>query len=112
MLLKFFARAEHLQPWPDSHHYGQARRYIGWQWIAPDPAKPESTAKYVAKKDGDVVDTEVQSDAHVELIKRLCAKGAFYAADKPTADACGVELLKLDFNEAGFVPSKPKTSKE
>jgi hypothetical protein len=105
MLLKFFARPEHLQPWPNSHSYGQPRRYIGWQWLPANEAKGVA-ARYEPKRDGDTVDTAVTSDADVEHIKRLCTKGAYWAADAATAAACGVALTKLEFSDAGFLPVK------
>ncbi len=111
MQLKFYARPLHTQPWPDSHHYGQPRRYIGWQWLAPDAEKGLS-ARYEPKKDGDVVDTDTTPSAHVEHIKKCCREGAFYAADEATATACGVPFEKLSFSPAGFVPQPAKPSKE
>lgn len=102
MLLKFLARPLHLQPWPNSHHYGQPRRYIGWQWLAADPAK-NLPARYEPKRDGDVVDTDVTSAADVDQLAKCCRDGAFYAADEVTATACGIAFAKYEFSEAGFV---------
>lgn len=115
MQLKFYARPEHLQPWPMSHHYGQPRRYIGWRWIAPDPNVEGSTARYEANKDGDVVDEAVQPLGHVLDIKKACQQGSIIAADEATAKACGVPYVEHVFGEAGFTPKasakKPSTPK-
>ncbi len=113
MLLKFYARPEHMQPWPNSHHYGQPRLYIGWQWVAGDEVKG-LPASYVAKREGDVVDTDVASAADVDQLAKCCRDGAFFAADEATATACGTAFTKYEFSEAGFVlaaaiakPAKP-----
>lgn len=108
MLLKFLAKPMQMQPWPDSHNYGQPRRYIGWQWLAADPAK-NLPVRYEPKRDGDVVDTDVIAAPHVEQITRLCAKGAYLAGDEATAVACGVPFVRADFSEAGFVVAKAAT---
>lgn len=111
MQLKFYARPLHTQPWPNSHHYGQPRRYIGWQWLAPDPEKGQ-LARYEPKRDGDVVDTDTTPDADLEHIKKCCRDGAFYAADEATANACGVEFVKYEFSAAGFVAKATKSASQ
>lgn len=109
MQLKFYARPEHLQPWPMSHHYGQPRRYIGWRWIAPDPNVPGASAKYEVNREGDVVDEDVIPLAHVIDIKKACQQGSLISADEATAKACSVAFVEHMFSEAGFVP-KPEAA--
>jgi hypothetical protein len=108
MQLKFYARPEHLQPWPASHAYGQPRRYIGWQWLAPEG--DGQGARYAPKKDGDVVDEARVPSASVDDIKKACRDGSLIAADEATAKACSVAYAKHKFTEAGFVP-EPDTTK-
>jgi hypothetical protein len=107
MQLKFYARPEHLQPWPMSHHYGQARRYIGWRWIAPDPNVEGSVGRYEPNREGDVIDEERVPLQHVIDVKKACAQGALIAADEATAKACGVAYVEHVYGEAGFTPKPP-----
>jgi hypothetical protein len=108
MMLKFHAKAGDCCPWPNSHHYGQVRRYVGRQYTAPNEAKGTG-ATWPAKAEPDEVDA---ASPHAEHLIRYCAKGNIWPADEATAAACGVAFTKLERGKDGeWLSAAPKTAK-
>ncbi len=106
MKLKFYAKAGDCCPWPNSHHFGQPRRYVGRQYTAPDESKGTG-ATWPAKKEPDEVESTTPDGEH---LIRYCLKGNLWPADEVTAAACGVDLPKLKQGADGEWVPEPSAS--
>lgn len=101
MILRFYAR-EGLVREPGRRPFiGQAAVYLGREFVAPTADAP--AASYPAAKDGFEWDTGKHEHAHNEHVLRNAREGAFWPADKATADAAGVALADVEFKAGVFV---------
>lgn len=102
MQLKFYAREDALVREAGVHpRVGEATRYYGRTF--------DSVARaYPATKEPFAVDSESEDG---QKCSKQCRKGALWAADKATAEAIGVELVEVVFDNGAHV-AKPKSEKK
>ncbi len=113
MRLKFYGRNAHTVYWPGTYAVGQPRQYFGSRLVAG--TGPKDPSRKVVTKEPD----ECDSDAHpaaAEHFKKQCQRGALWAADKQTADFCGVDFVRVELDADGdwspaaaARPATPKT---
>jgi hypothetical protein len=106
MGLKFLARAGHMATFAAGNAFGQLPRYIG-RTFKPSPKGSGSVGAFVADAEPTEV-PEVGPDA--EHLTRMARKGGVWAADKATADACGVEFVELKKDDDGEWIAAPKSA--
>lgn len=100
-MIKFYAKADQMVRVPGAQpRPGQADMYIGRIF---DP----ETRGYPAINSAFEVDED--SDAGKRLMRLTRVDDCLYAADKKTADLCGVEFKEVEFKSGMFL-EKPKQS--
>lgn len=111
MMLRFYAR-EGLVREPGRRPFiGQAAVYLGREFVPPRASENGAIvdAAYPATKDGFTWDTEKHEHAHTEHVLRSAREGAFWPADKATAEALKVQLADIEFKD-GLWLEKPKAA--
>ena len=101
MILKFYAR-EGLVREPGRRPFiGQAAAYLGRQFVAPSTLADGThvAASYPATQEGVAWDTAKREHAHTEHVTKAARKGAFWPADKATAEAVGVAFVEVEFKD-------------
>jgi hypothetical protein len=104
LILKFYAR-EGLVREPGRRPFiGQAAVYLGRQFVPPSttPEGVHVSASYPATKDGFEWDTARHEHAHTEHVMKAARKGAFWPADKATAEAVGMAFVEVEFKDGAF----------
>ena len=92
---------------------GQAAVYLGRVFVPPGKTAEGRIvdAGYPATKEGFEWDTARSEHAHTEHVMKAARKGAFWPADKATADALGVPFVEVEFSSGVFV-EKPKAAEK
>lgn len=109
MRLKFYAR-EGLVREPDCRPaIGQAARYLGREFVPSVIVGKQvvENAKHPATKDG--FECDADSDVARVAVKNA-KKGAFWPADKATAEHCGIEFADLEFADGVWDVKQSKFS--
>ncbi len=110
MVLRFYAREGLVREPGRRPVIGQVVAYLGRGFVPPSK-RPDGSiidAALPATKAGFEWDTDKHEHSHNEHVLRAARRGAFWPADKATADALGVPLVDLDFKDGAFAEkSKP-----
>lgn len=104
MTLKFHPAPDRVAKKPEARVAGHAQPYIGRKFDA-------ESREFRALADP----AEVPDDGskRTQRFKRLCAKGALLPADEATAQACGVEFVRVEQGADGeFRPVGRDRSKD
>ncbi len=99
-MLKFYAR-EGLARLPGVPPIiGVAARYLGREFV---PASKDSPPSYPAIREGFSCEP---GSLLADVAAKHCRKGAFWPADRATAEACGVPFVEVEFADGEFVAKK------
>jgi hypothetical protein len=98
-LLRFFARADQLVPFPGfSPGAGQAALYVGRTFDAGIGGYPATR---------DAAEFEPGSPAAQRLLKVARRDASLWPADQFTAQACELPFVELEFNSGEYVAKAP-----
>jgi len=103
MILKFYAREDLLAYAPGSRPtIGSAPPYIG-RTLQADRSLPATEAPTAYD-----IDTATQDGAQrLARFTKLVQRGAVWAADAPTATACGVPFIPVTYQDGAWVKAPP-----
>lgn len=106
MILKFYARDGLVREPGRRPVIGQAVSYLGREFVPPRTNADGSIvdAAYPATQAGIEWNTATHEPAATEHLLKMARKGAFWPADKATAEAVGVPLIDVEFKDGVWLP--------